>query len=171
MLRQETLLAGDESFAVKILQNDEGHQISIGDQIVQIDDVSCQGDQMSFTHDGVTRTVAFSLFEDQISLDLGERVANIVRTTYQPVLAADAAGSGQVKAATEGLVVDILVGVGDEVSMGDTLVVVEAMKMEHRHLADGDGKVTSIHVEKDQQVKNRQLLVELDLVEAEDESA
>jgi len=45
------------------------------------------------------------------------------------------------------------------------------MKMEHRHLADGDGEVIHVAVETGNQVKNRQLMVELKLTEVEDESA
>ena len=61
--------------------------------------------------------------------------------------------------------IDVLVKVGDNVRKGDTLVVIEAMKMEHRHVADADGEVLSIHAETGQQVKNKQLLVELRLAE------
>jgi len=50
-------------------------------------------------------------------------------------------------------------------------VLIEAMKMEHRHVADVDGEVASINVEAGTQVKNRQLLVELSVVEANNESA
>ncbi len=108
---------------------------------------------------------------DNISIDLGKRVLNFTRTTYQPVMAKGEAGSGLIKATTEGLVVDVLVKAGDVVNRGDTLVVIEAMKMEHRILADGEGEVTCVHVKEGQQVKNHQLLVELALTEVEDESA
>jgi len=37
--------------------------------------------------------------------------------------------------------------------------------MEHRHIADGDGVVKKVNVEKGQQVKNRQLLIELAFTE------
>ena len=61
--------------------------------------------------------------------------------------------------------IDVLVNVGDTVNKGDALVLVEAMKMEHRHIADGDGVVKKVNVEKGQQVKNRQLLIELAFTE------
>jgi len=35
------------------------------------------------------------------------------------------------------------------------------MKMEHRHLADGDGEVVAIDVTEGQQVRNRQRLVKV----------
>ena len=41
------------------------------------------------------------------------------------------------------------------------------MKMEHRHLADGDGEVVSVNAENGQQIKNKQLLVELSLDDQE----
>ena len=61
--------------------------------------------------------------------------------------------------------------VGDSVVKGQTLVLIEAMKMEHRHVADVDGKVVSINVEAGTQVKNRQFLVELSVGDANNESA
>ena len=45
------------------------------------------------------------------------------------------------------------------------LVGVEAMKMEHRHLADGDGTITEVYAQPNTQVKKGQLLVELALDE------
>jgi geranyl-CoA carboxylase alpha subunit len=91
--------------------------------------------------------------------------------TYAPAASADGSGSGQIHASTEGLVVKVLVAEGEKVTKDQPLVIVEAMKMEHRHLADGDGEVIRVAVETGNQVKNRQLMVELKLTEVEDESA
>ena len=70
-------------------------------------------------------------------------------------------GSGEILASTEGKVTNILVKVGDRVEKHQPLLVVEAMKMEHRHLADGDGEVVAIDVTEGQQVRNRQRLVKV----------
>ena len=171
LLRTETFMIDELTHTVKILQTEAGYDVYIEDEVVQIGEVVCYEDEFTYTMDGVTRTAAFSIDADDISIDLGQRVLNFTRTTYKPVVAEGEAGSGLIKASTEGLVVDVLVKPGDAVNQGDTLVIVEAMKMEHRHLADGAGKVVSVNVEKGQQVKNRQLLVELALTEIEDESA
>ena len=45
-----------------------------------------------------------------------------------------------------GTVTAVLVAAGDPVAEGDTLVILEAMKMEHRIKADGDGVVAEIRV-------------------------
>jgi geranyl-CoA carboxylase alpha subunit len=171
LLRTETFMIDEVTYTVKILQTDAGYDVYIEDEVVQIGEVTCYEDEFTYTMDGVTRAAAFSIDADDISIDLGQRVLNFTRTTYKPVVAEGEAGSGLIKASTEGLVVDVLVKTGDAVNQGDTLVIVEAMKMEHRHLADGAGEVVSVNVEKGQQVKNRQLLVELALTEIEDESA
>ena len=167
----ETLSTGNDSNQVKILQTDTGYEITIEEDVIQINDVACDEDQLIYTIDNVTRTAAFSINEENISLDLGDRVLNLTRTTYLPAASKDAAGSGIIKATTEGLVVDVLVNPNDMVNKGDTLVIVEAMKMEHRFKADGDGEVVSVNVSKGQQIKNRQLLVELSLAEDENEAA
>ena len=83
--------------------------------------------------------------------------------TYRPLSAVDSAASGKIVAATEGQVIGLTVALGDSVTKGQTLVVVEAMKMEHRHVADGDGLVIALHTVLDVQVKKGQLLVELEL--------
>ena len=171
LLRTETFLIDDKNHSVKILQTDDGFDVFIADEVIQISGVKCYEDELIYTLDGITRIAVFSIVADEISLDLGDRILNLTRTTYQPTVAEGEAGSGLIKASTEGLVVDVLVKPGDVVGNGDTLVVIEAMKMEHRHLADGPGKVTGVNVKKGQQVKNRQLLVELELSEVVDESA
>ena len=56
------------------------------------------------------------------------------------------AGGGAVKTSMPGRIVDVLVSEGDEVSAGDGLVVVEAMKMENVLMAEGAGTVRTIHV-------------------------
>lgn len=51
------------------------------------------------------------------------------------------------KAPLPGVVIEICVAVGDEVKAGDTLVVLEAMKMANNLEAEKSGKVTAILVQ------------------------
>lgn len=61
-----------------------------------------------------------------------------------------------------GLVLDIMVAVGDEVTDGTPLLILEAMKMENVLKAEGDGVVKTISVKKGDAVEKRQLLIELE---------
>jgi biotin carboxyl carrier protein len=61
-----------------------------------------------------------------------------------------------------GLVLNILVEAGQEVSKGDALLILEAMKMENVIKASGDGKVRSVKVKKGDAVDKGLLLVEME---------
>ena len=68
-----------------------------------------------------------------------------------PKPAAGGAKSG-VKSPLPGVILDIKVKEGEEVKKGQTLIILEAMKMENSINADKDGKVTSICVSKGESV-------------------
>ncbi len=64
-----------------------------------------------------------------------------------------------VKAPLPGVITSIEVAVGDEVKVGDTLLVLEAMKMANNIEAEKDGKVTAICVQPGQSVMEDDALV------------
>ncbi|NDJ86726.1 MAG: biotin/lipoyl-binding protein [Chloroflexi bacterium] len=68
---------------------------------------------------------------------------------------------GRVKAPIPGLVTRILVEIGQAVSAGDTLLVLEAMKMENQIRAPRDGTVATLHVEPGQSVARNEVLAEI----------
>ncbi|MCQ2500690.1 MAG: pyruvate/oxaloacetate carboxyltransferase [Lachnospiraceae bacterium] len=66
---------------------------------------------------------------------------------------------GGVKSSIQGMVLDIKVHAGQKVSAGDTLLVIEAMKMENPIVSPVDGTVTEIFVENGAVVANGDVLV------------
>jgi pyruvate carboxylase subunit B len=75
--------------------------------------------------------------------------------------ASTAEDSTPVKAAVPGTVLGVNCEVGDIVTEGDLLLVLEAMKMEIKVKSPAAGQVTDIEVKKGDQVKTGQLLVSL----------
>lgn len=71
-----------------------------------------------------------------------------VPTAAAPAARPAAGGSGKaaVKSPLPGVILDIKVNVGDTVKRGQTVLILEAMKMENNINADKDGKVTAINV-------------------------
>ena len=69
--------------------------------------------------------------------------------------------NGRIVSPMPGKIVKIAVGDGDTVAMHDLLVVLEAMKMEHRIEAPSDGTVGAIHVREGDIVGGDTLLLEL----------
>ena len=70
-------------------------------------------------------------------------------------------GSGSLEAAMPGRVLDVLVRAGDAVHKGDTLVLLEAMKMELRIAAPADGIVAQVRCAAGAVVERGQVLVEM----------
>jgi len=65
-----------------------------------------------------------------------------------------------------GKIIQVSVAAGDTVSKGDTLIVMEAMKMEHSLAAAADGVVADVFFETGDQVEEGVLLIRLESEEA-----
>lgn len=74
---------------------------------------------------------------------------------------AAAAAGAQVKSPLPGSVVKVCVNEGQDVKKGDTLLILESMKMENPILAEQDGKVAQVAVAAGQTVMQDDLLVVL----------
>ena len=72
--------------------------------------------------------------------------------------ASAAAASGSLTAPMQGTIVKVTVAEGDEVAEGDTICVLEAMKMENAITADKAGKVAKLNVEAGQSVGSGDVL-------------
>ena len=76
--------------------------------------------------------------------------------------------TGGLTAPMPGRVLDVSAGVGDRVKAGQSMLVLEAMKMEHHLAAPFDGTVTEIRVAVDDQVDNGAVLL---IIEPDDGEA
>jgi biotin carboxyl carrier protein len=92
---------------------------------------------------------------------LGSGVLTEVPRFPEPRAAAQA---GSLLAPMPGTVITVVVGVGDQVSAGDPVVVLEAMKMEHTVAAPHDGMVTEVRTEAGQAVDTGAVLAVLAVV-------
>ena len=77
----------------------------------------------------------------------------------KPAAATAAVDGHAIKTPLPGVIIDVKVNVGDTVAKGQTVVVLEAMKMENNINADRDGKVTAIQVTKGDTVADGAVLV------------
>lgn len=75
-----------------------------------------------------------------------------------PAAPAGAAGAVSVNAPMPGNILDVKVKPGDSVKAGDTLLILEAMKMENEISAPQDGTIASVNVRKGDVVDSGALL-------------
>ncbi len=125
---------------------------------VEIEIAADARESLAFVHDGIRRQVAYAVDGTHIWLDDGHGARHFINCTHQPAESADAAGTGQLLAPLDGAVAAVCASEGDTVTKGQLVLVLEAMKMEHRIVADVDGTLEQLLVSVGQQVKTRQLL-------------
>ncbi|WP_344883322.1 biotin/lipoyl-containing protein, partial [Nonomuraea antimicrobica] len=103
--------------------------------------------------DGVRRRFEVARYDDdpRVYVDHAEGHAALTPVPVLPEPADDVA-PGSLLAPMPGSVLRVEVAPGDRVARGQAVVVIEAMKMEHRITAPADGVVSGVHVEKGRQV-------------------
>jgi len=135
---------------------------------VTIDDVprpdievtACDGDAVDISVDGVIRHYRVHHLEATTWVD-GPDGSSVLDEVPRFALPGSQLAAGALVAPLPGTVVKVAVSVGDVVDAGDTLIAIEAMKMEHEVRAAVGGTVTEIHVAAGEQVEAGRLLVVL----------
>jgi geranyl-CoA carboxylase alpha subunit len=139
--RQLSIAMGDETHAVELCEVSAGEIAFVHDGLRQRYDVTLAGSRATIAHANVDYE-----FRD---------------ATYDPPVYAEAAGSGRVVAPMDGTIIDVAASEGSPVNKGDTVLVLEAMKMQLRLAADISGSVKQVLVQRGANVRQGQLLVEL----------
>jgi geranyl-CoA carboxylase alpha subunit len=116
---------------------------------------------LDVVHQGVRRRVRFAWRREELWTDDDAEVRRYLDVTHRPAASGEGAGSGRLAAPLDGRVTTIFVELGQHLARGDRVMVLEAMKMEHRIESDVDGEVSALHVRSGEQVKTRQLLAEI----------
>ena len=106
--------------------------------------------------------VPFHIDGNDIVVDFDALTVRFTDKTYAPPETAAAGSDGKLRAPMDGRIVSIKVAAGDRVSRGQTLIVLEAMKIQHQLKAALDAKIEAIPVQEGQQVSNRTVLVTME---------
>jgi geranyl-CoA carboxylase alpha subunit len=119
-------------------------------------------DTIRFHNQGIMETATFLRNGDRLYiLHRGATIAVRDLTLAAPESAAAAGGDGKVRAAMNGRVVALLVKPGEQVALGQPVMTLEAMKMEHVHTAGVAGTVSAIDVAEGEQVTTGKIVVEI----------
>ncbi|MGE0787457.1 MAG: biotin carboxylase N-terminal domain-containing protein [Sandaracinaceae bacterium] len=152
---------GDDEVSITIAYRDLGggrFAIRIGDAAHEARVLGFADDTIALELDGRVRSVPVIADEGSHAVVVG---AHTVRLEEVPrfVLGGDASAQDGAVAPMPGKIVDVAVAVGDAVTAGQPLVVMEAMKMEHTISAPHDGTVREVRVTVGEQVSEGALLV------------
>ncbi|GAA0733394.1 pyruvate carboxylase [Clostridium oceanicum] len=133
------------------IEIEEGKTLII--QLSQIGKVDSKGN----------RTIVFEINGNRREIKIKDKSSLMVsNNTEDNVKLADSSNKKHIGASIPGSVIKVLVNKGDEIKEGDSLLVIEAMKMETNVVSSLDGVIKNILVKEGEQVESGQLLIELE---------
>ncbi|MDX9670171.1 MULTISPECIES: acetyl/propionyl/methylcrotonyl-CoA carboxylase subunit alpha [unclassified Pseudomonas] len=153
----------DQDWTLQLLAGSDGHftvtvmQRSLALQVIDGDERS-----MTLEIDGLRQRHAYRLEGEALWLFTHPGNLRLEDRTHALISSQSSVSSGTLKAPMDGAIVDVLVSEGSPVSKGQLLVVLEAMKMEHPLKAGIDGVLKRVQVKVGDQVKNRQVLLQVE---------
>jgi acetyl/propionyl-CoA carboxylase alpha subunit len=153
-----------QSFPIDLTPTGKSYRVTIGDKIVEVEIVRADADRgkLELLIDG-QRVVAY------VSMDGAKRWVTVngqtVVLTKSTGAKRKSTGHDQASglaAPMPGLVRSVNVEEGESVSKGQTLLVLEAMKMEIRIHAPREGMIRKLMVQQGQTVEREQMLIEIE---------
>ena len=144
------------------------YRVQAGEQTVTVDLLTLQDNVGTIKIDGTTQQLHYLRPEPgRLYVSIDGKAAQ-----YRDLIRSDGAldaggGSGSVIAPMHGLLLEIRVAVGDTVEAGQTVAILEAMKMHYEVTADAAGTVREIIAGTEQQVAADDVLLEIDVADSE----
>lgn len=162
--RRLKLRIGEQDFALQI-ESAAPHSYALivdtGKAQIVVRSIARDESTLRYEIGGVQRTRQFAFDGKMLFLESPAGNLAIENVTFESTRS-QAAASRQIVAIMDGIIVSMDCEVGQYVQRGQTLAVMEAMKMQHELKAGTDGTIRHIHVAMGSQVKLRQSLIEID---------
>ncbi len=155
-----TLRCGGQDIVLEVLaQRGRRFEILFDDQRFTLTVIADDALGLQFSVDGLTQRAQWARHDNQIWVSYRGRTWCWDDRTLAPVEGAAPGSDGRLLAHTDGKFVAVHVAPGDRIKKGQTLAVLEAMKMEFQLSLPVGGVVESIHVDAGTQVRNKQSLI------------
>lgn len=159
---------GDREEKVRVRRTDGGYEVVVGEQTYQVDALAVRDGIRSLRIDGAQHEVSVRRKGEDWSVVSHHGAVTVSVTDPLTHLANQTRGGKggrrqqRVDAYMPGRVVTLLVQEGDEVTAGQGILVLEAMKMENEIRAESEGRITKIHVQPGQAVDAGNPLFEME---------
>lgn len=150
--KNEGIYVSNETRGIEIIQRDEETLFIVTeDKVHTVRCLEINKDEKKITilHEGIKTQLSLTEPMDELLKSMG------LEGALTPKI-------NDLKAPMPGLVLDVVVSAGDTVSKGDTLLILEAMKMENAIKAPADLKIKEIHTTIGSAVDKNQVLITFD---------
>ena len=150
---------GEAQCSARVLAVNDGYQVTLADGEMVLLSLSPAADgYVRFECGGVVRSAGFAFSGHELYLDVDGVSHDFFEFTPALAAARERDSDGRLVAPMAGRIVAVRAGAGDQVTKGQILVILEAMKMEHEIKAPYDGIVESISMAEGDQVEPKQML-------------
>jgi biotin carboxyl carrier protein len=156
---------GDRRVGVALQRSAPGHFVAVVDgHSHHVEAELLDASTLRLVVDRVVHTVQIARVAETYHIAIAGEVYTLTPETPGGATGdrAPALAPPQIVAPMPGRVLSVLVRAGQGVGAGDGLLLLEAMKMEHRIAAEAPATVRAVHVADGQMVDAGELLVELD---------
>ena len=155
---------GSQSLSIDIIPRGSGksYRLTIGDKTVDVEILQVKDNQLDLLIDGKHVTAYVSAENAKRWVTVNGQTVVLTKSSGAKRRSAGHDQASELAAPMPGLVRAVNVNEGDAVTKGQTLLLLEAMKMEIRIQAPFDGKIASLSVKAGQTVEREQILVVMD---------
>jgi acetyl/propionyl-CoA carboxylase alpha subunit len=143
------------------------YSATIGENTYHVGHIRMEGTTLTLTVDGLRHRVVTAQAGDVWWLHLDGATYALPWRSPMPLPGATLAGAGSLHAPMPGKVIAVNVQTGDSVQEGQPLMILEAMKMEHRIEAPYNGVVGALHFKAGDSVPVDAVLLEIDPADEE----
>ena len=98
----------------------------------------------------------------KLDISINSRTFNLTNANAIIRRSEDTAGAGSIMAPMHGALLEVFVKPGENVTKGQRLAIIEAMKMQHEILAEINGKISAIHVKAGIHIAADTLMIEIE---------
>ena len=152
-----------QDWSLQLLANGAGRfTVNVMQRALALTVIECNERSVTLDVDGLRQRHAYRIAGEELWLFTHPGNLRLEDRTHALISSQSSVSSGTLKAPMDGAIVDVLVSEGSPVSKGQLLVVLEAMKMEHPLKAGIDGVLKRVQVKVGDQVKNRQVLLQVE---------
>ena len=151
LIRTIELDKKDSNVEIEHLEKGVYHVVHNGaEEIIEVLEINLETKELCIRHKHTVYNLEFKNGLDLVLDQMGiKRSSENVNT--------------DVKAPMPGKVIEIKVKEGDVLEKGDTILILEAMKMENVLKAENDCSIKKVHVSSAENVEKNQVLIELDV--------
>jgi len=164
-----TIEVGGESFSIEVRKNQSEYEVRHHDKLYRVHNINFKEGKVDFSINNITYTLYVSV-QDDLSQQISWKTYQFHWQRNDLMAEGRISGAGtqsdlsddRISSPMPGKVIELNVSVGEHIKRGDTLLIVEAMKMENQIIAPRDAQVKEVHVEVNGRVDKDEILIELE---------